>query len=237
MEISYLSYDQMANAFAVGFHNKNVIIVTSSDVELDKGAAAIWVISVCCADGQHCVSNRSVLCQSVTAILHTETWRKSAKQQEKCKRQEVVHTLTSFFSNRGISLLTSMILTTTLHSVLNTVTQKVLVKTHSPLFTGVLHHTVCVLPGSLTLTLRLNTCWSLRCSKRNAWILPEAASMEKELGVVGGFWDTMVKVSWAFSVPAWSSSWANSCPIRLPGTTSIIRVRIKMFLNWRWLLQ
>ena len=75
MEISYLSYDQMANAFAVGYHIKNVIIVTSSDVELDKGAAAVWVIGVCCADVQHCVSNRSVLCQTVSAILHTDTHR------------------------------------------------------------------------------------------------------------------------------------------------------------------
>jgi len=48
------------------------------------------------------------------------------------QRREVVPILTSFFSNRGISLLTSMTLTTTLHSVLKTVIQKVLrVKTDS----------------------------------------------------------------------------------------------------------
>lgn len=62
METPYLSYDQLANTFAVGFHSKNVIVVASGDVELDEGAAAVCVIGVCCFDGQHCVSQRSVLC-------------------------------------------------------------------------------------------------------------------------------------------------------------------------------
>lgn len=62
MEIPDLNYDQMTNAIAVGFHRKNVIVVASGDAELDKGAATVWVISVCCSDGQYCVTHRSVLC-------------------------------------------------------------------------------------------------------------------------------------------------------------------------------
>lgn len=62
MDILYISYDQIADTFAVGFDSKKVIIVASRDIELNKGAAAVWVISVCCSDGQHCVSHRSVFC-------------------------------------------------------------------------------------------------------------------------------------------------------------------------------
>lgn len=62
----------MADSVAVCFHSENIIIVASSDVELDLGAAAVWVICICCSDGQHCVSDRGVLCKSVVAILHTD---------------------------------------------------------------------------------------------------------------------------------------------------------------------
>lgn len=62
MEIPYLSYDQVADAVAISLHSKNTVIIASRDVELDPGAAAVRVISVCCSDGQHCVFNRSVLC-------------------------------------------------------------------------------------------------------------------------------------------------------------------------------
>ena len=75
MEIRYLSYDQVADAAAVSLNGKNTIIIASRDVELDPRAAAVWVIGVCCSDGQHCVFNRSVLCQSLIAVLHTDTQR------------------------------------------------------------------------------------------------------------------------------------------------------------------
>lgn len=52
----------MANAAAVCCHRENIIIVASSDVELDAGAAAVWVICIHCCDGQHGVSNGGVLC-------------------------------------------------------------------------------------------------------------------------------------------------------------------------------
>lgn len=61
MEILYLRYNQLANAFAVGLHSKYALVVACRDVEFDAGAAALCVISVCCPDGQHCVSQRSVL--------------------------------------------------------------------------------------------------------------------------------------------------------------------------------
>lgn len=81
----------------------------------------------------------------------------------------------------------------------------------------IIHH-ICVLPGSLTLTLRWKMCCSFRCRERRAWIVPELASMEK-MGVVVGCWDMMVYVNTEFIVPSWSASWANSFPTRLPETT------------------
>lgn len=70
----YLNQDQLADAFAVCFHSENLTIVASRDVELDVGAAAVWVISICGSDGHHCVSNRCVLRQSVLTILqHIDT--------------------------------------------------------------------------------------------------------------------------------------------------------------------
>ncbi len=61
-KIPYLNYDQVADALAVSFHSKSFVLVASRDVELDAGAAAAWVIVVCCADGQHRVSHINVLC-------------------------------------------------------------------------------------------------------------------------------------------------------------------------------
>lgn len=75
MQMPHLSYHQMANACAVSFHDKKVVILAATDVELDTGAATVRVIIVCCFDGQYCVSHRSVLCQSVTAVLLTDKHR------------------------------------------------------------------------------------------------------------------------------------------------------------------
>lgn len=61
METPYLSYDQLADAIAVSFHSENAILIASRDVELNEGAAAVCIIGVCCSDGQHPVSQRSVL--------------------------------------------------------------------------------------------------------------------------------------------------------------------------------
>lgn len=54
-----------------------------------------------------------------------------------------------------------------------------------------LHPEVFMLPGSLTLTWRLYTCWSFRWRMRNVWILPEVASIEKVSLALTGSRDTM----------------------------------------------
>lgn len=72
-EILHLSNDQVTNTIAVSLHSKHFASVASRDVEIDEGAAAVRVISIWRFDGQHCVSHRSVLCQSVAAILYTQT--------------------------------------------------------------------------------------------------------------------------------------------------------------------
>lgn len=73
MEIRYLNYDQMADAVAVAFHSKNSLVVAGRDVEVDQGAAAVWVISVRGSDAQHRVSHGSVLCQRGTVVLRADT--------------------------------------------------------------------------------------------------------------------------------------------------------------------
>ena len=71
--VTYLRYDHMANAVAVGLHTENTFIISSCDVELDERAAAVGVIGVGRFDGQHGVSHRNVLRQRLSAVLHTET--------------------------------------------------------------------------------------------------------------------------------------------------------------------
>lgn len=122
---THLRYDHVSDAFAVGLHGEKIVVVSGRDVELDEGASALGVILVRGLDGQHSVSHGCVLSQGEAAILHTHTHRNMKGNHKHSWRDQTkaADTLTSIFSKRGSSLLTSITLMTTLHSVLKAARQ------------------------------------------------------------------------------------------------------------------